>query len=66
MKKILFLVTAVAITLTATSSFAGYNPYANPNRVNVQGYYRSNGTYVQPHQRTAPNGIKSDNLNFRL
>lgn len=29
--------------------------------VHVRGYYRKNGTYVQPHSRTAPNGTKSDN-----
>ena len=29
--------------------------------VHVNGYYRSNGTYVQPHYRSSPNGTKSDN-----
>lgn len=29
--------------------------------VHVNGYYRSNGTYVQPHYRTAPNSTTSDN-----
>jgi len=28
----------------------------------VKGYYRKNGTYVQPHERSNPNGTKSDNL----
>lgn len=27
----------------------------------VQGYYRSNGTYVAPHHRSAPNNTKYDN-----
>jgi len=27
----------------------------------VRGYYRSDGTYVQPHYRSAPNGTASDN-----
>jgi hypothetical protein len=33
--------------------------------VPVSGYYRSNGTYVRPHTRTAPDGIKSNNRSFR-
>jgi hypothetical protein len=27
----------------------------------VKGYYRKNGTYVQPHYRSTANGTKSDN-----
>lgn len=27
----------------------------------VRGYYRSNGTYVQPHYRSNPDGDKSNN-----
>lgn len=30
-------------------------------QVQVDGYYRQNGTYVQPHIRSAPDGIKSNN-----
>ena len=33
--------------------------------VQVNGYYRSNGTYVQPHYRTSPDGIKYNNLSYR-
>ena len=29
--------------------------------VSVRGYVRSDGTYVQPHQQTAPNNTRSDN-----
>jgi hypothetical protein len=29
--------------------------------VHVNGYYRSNGTYVAPYYRTAPNSTKADN-----
>lgn len=29
--------------------------------VKVDGYYRKDGTYVQPHYRSDPNGTKSDN-----
>ena len=27
----------------------------------VQGYVKSNGTYVQPHMRSSPNSVKFDN-----
>jgi len=30
-------------------------------QVQVQGYYRANGTYVQPHVRSSPNSTRSDN-----
>ena len=29
--------------------------------VHVDGYYRSDGTYVRPHVRSSPNQYKSDN-----
>jgi hypothetical protein len=29
--------------------------------VYVEGYYRSDGTYVRPHYRSSPDGIKSNN-----
>lgn len=32
--------------------------------VSVRGYYRSNGTYVQPHVRSNPNGLKYDNYSW--
>jgi hypothetical protein len=37
----------------------------NPNHVYVSGYYRSNGTYVQSHYRTAPNSTNRDNFSTR-
>ena len=33
-------------------------------QVNVRGYYRSNRTYVQPHQRTYPNSTITDNYSY--
>jgi len=33
--------------------------------VSVKGYYRSIGTYVQPHVRSNPNGLKYDNYGYR-
>jgi len=37
----------------------------NPNHVWVNGYYRSNGTYVEGHYRTAPNHTNVDNFSTR-
>lgn len=34
------------------------------SQVHVRGYYRSNGTYVQPHERTAPNSTITDNYSY--
>lgn len=49
MKNFLFL---IAFLFTTALSFA---------QVSVRGYYRSNGTYAQAHQRTAPNYTRNDN-----
>ena len=32
--------------------------------VNLKGYYRSNGTYVQPYTRTSPNNFIYDNYSY--
>jgi hypothetical protein len=37
----------------------------NSNHVYVSGYYRSNGTYVKSHYRTAPNSTNRDNFSTR-
>lgn len=49
MKNFLFL---IAFLFFSVVSFS---------QVSVRGYYRSNGTYVQPHERTAPNYTRNDN-----
>lgn len=49
MKNLLLI---IAVLFTTALSFA---------QVSVRGYYRSNGTYVQPHQRTYPNYTRNDN-----
>jgi len=38
-----------------------FQVFAKGGHVRVNGYYKSNGTYVQPHFRSAPDGIKSNN-----
>ena len=51
MKKI--LITAFVACLTGC--------VFSQSRVYVKGYYKSNGTYVQPHYRTSPNHTVYDN-----
>ena len=58
MKKI-FKVLAV---LTLIFGFAGIG-FARD--VYVSGYYRKNGTYVQPHYRSAPNSSVRDNWSYK-
>ncbi|SRR5258708_26752787 len=41
------------------------NPYAAYPSVNVDGYFRRNGTYVEPYVRTVPNDTVTDNLSYR-
>jgi hypothetical protein len=52
---------AILVFLVATSiipaAFA-----RDGGSVSVRGYYRSNGTYVAPHVRSAPDGIRSNNF----
>ena len=52
MKKFVFAITTLFMLLTADLGSAS---------VHVKGYYRKNGTYVQPHYRSDPNGSTSDN-----
>jgi hypothetical protein len=37
----------------------------NPKTVHVHGYVKKDGTYVAPHDRTAPNKRKNDNWSTR-
>jgi hypothetical protein len=50
MKKLLI---AGLMTLMSASAFA--------QGVHVQGHYRSNGTYVQPYYRSAPDSSRNNN-----
>lgn len=51
MKKILFLLVLASLII----------PVVEARDVRVDGYYKSNGTYVEPHYRTSPNNTQSDN-----
>ncbi len=39
-------------------------PFSNTYAVSVSGYYRSNGTYVQGYERTAPDGNPYNNYSY--
>ena len=51
MKKLILAI--MSVFFLATSFLA--------EAVNVRGYYRKDGTYVRPHSRSSPDGIKSNN-----
>ena len=42
----------------------GASAELNPELVEVEGYYRADGTWVEPHFRTAPDGIPTNNLGW--
>lgn len=44
--------------------FLAINP-SNAEAARVNGYYRSNGTYVQPYYRSNNNGLKYDNYSYK-
>jgi hypothetical protein len=50
---------AVAMMLLLTGVLA-----ADVFAGSVKGYYRKDGTYVQPHQRTNPDSSRSNNYSF--
>ena len=53
MKKILSMIVLIGFALVPFSLYA--------KDVYVKGYYRKDGTYVRPHIRSSPDGIKSNN-----
>lgn len=61
-----FIMIAVALVgLAGTAVAQTYGTGSNPESHYVQGYERSNGTYVQPHYQTNSNGTTSDNYGTR-
>lgn len=51
---------AVAIPVGLLATTPNAEAYAR-----VRGYYRSNGSYVQPYIRSNPNGLRYDNYGYR-
>jgi hypothetical protein len=61
MKKLLLLALAF---LLPTFVIAAKNPYSSDD-VYVSGHYKSNGKYVEPYYRSAPNANNWDNYNYK-
>lgn len=40
------------------------DPALNPELIEVDGYYRADGTWVEPHFRTAPDFTPTNNLSW--
>ena len=55
MKSLIKIALAAVLFVTTFAAQAG----------TVNGYFRSNGTYVAPHYRTPANGTPYDNLSYR-
>ncbi len=53
----------VVVLIVATSTI--FSPLTADAYVSVKGYYRSDGTYVKPHVRSNPNGLKYDNYGWK-
>lgn len=53
------LVTTAALACLASTAASAQRT------THVEGYQRSNGTYVQPHQRTTPDQTRNDNWSTR-
>ena len=53
----------VIITLTALVSLMAFT-HTSQATVFVDGYFKSNGTYVAPHIRTSPNNSIYDNYSY--
>ncbi len=55
--------TIIAMVALAIMIMSGA-PTAQAGDVHVRGYTRSNGTYVEPHVRSAPDGIVENNYSY--
>ena len=60
MKKLFLVSLAALFLISGLFNFAE----AKGGSVHVNGYYRSNGTYVQPHYRSAPDGNPYNNWSY--
>ena len=62
MKRIIFAL--IAFSLAFAPSLIATDASAKGS-TSVKGYTKKSGTYVAPHQRTAPNKTKSDNYSTK-
>jgi uncharacterized protein YdeI (BOF family) len=61
MKKIIIAVGFAVISTSASAQNYGFGTGSNPSSHAVQGYTRSNGTYVQPYHATNPDSTQRNN-----
>lgn len=61
----LFVAPASADTWGGSGSSVWSGSSSNSSSTYVDGYQRSNGTYVSPHYRTTPNSSVYDNYSYR-
>lgn len=58
-----WLIAVIMVTCAIGTAEAGQRRYSDSD-VQVDGYYRRDGTYVEPHYRSAPNANKWDNYGY--
>ena len=56
------MIKTIAILAVLIGNVSLFQSSANAGWVNVDGYTRSNGTYVAPHIRTSPDAYTWNNL----
>lgn len=61
LKRILALVIILSMVAFSLEAFAGGRGGGKGGSVDVRGYTRKDGTYVAPHQRSAPDGNPTNN-----
>jgi hypothetical protein len=59
------LAVSAAVIAGGYYAFKALGTHKNNNLVNVDGYYKSNGTFVPSYMRTAPNSTVTDNLSYK-
>lgn len=59
--KTIIILAATLFAFVAPASAQYYGTGSNPSDHYVNGYTRSNGTYVEPHYQTNPAGYTGDN-----
>ena len=62
MKKLLIILGIVTSLFFSAEVFA--KKRGSGRHVNVSGYVKRDGTYVQPHYRTSPDSIKTNNWSY--
>ncbi|HLB41993.1 MAG TPA: hypothetical protein VJN02_03900 [Gammaproteobacteria bacterium] len=56
MKKVIIAITTIVVSVFAMSAIASHS---------VSGYYRGNGTYVQPHMSMDPGEARSSGYSYQ-